>query len=157
MLIWQEKVAYAVSFVVCFNVWNFTYNLFSIVNKINYKSIWSISIGLFFLSLIPYLTTYVAMNFSDFVPNFLYGLDFMIINSCSIVATFQMKKIDTSNKFLNAAFQNYNNFIVNIIFTAIFIIIGYYYWPPIIMISCLLSIIITWVFMYKKINLLELI
>ncbi len=152
-----EFIAYAVSFVVCFNVWNFTYNLFSIVNKINYKSIWSISIGLFFLSLIPYLTTYVAMNFSDFVPNFLYGLDFMIINSCSIVATFQMKKIDTSNKFLNAAFQNYNNFIVNIIFTAIFIIIGYYYWPPIIMISCLLSIIITWVFMYKKINLLELI
>lgn len=152
-----EFIAYAISFVVCFNVWNFTYNLFSIVNKINYKSIWSISIGLFFLSLIPYLTTYVAMNFNDFVPQCIYGIDFMIINSCSLVATFQMKKIDTSNKFLNAAFQNYNNFIVNIIFTAVFIIIGYYCWPPIILISCLLSISITWVFMYKKINLLDLI
>ncbi|MBR2858117.1 DUF1211 domain-containing protein, partial [bacterium] len=58
-----EFIAYAISFVVCFNVWNFTYNLYSIVNKINYKSIWAISLGLFFLSLIPYLTTYVAMNF----------------------------------------------------------------------------------------------
>ena len=152
-----EFIAYAISFIVCFNVWNFTYNLFSIVNKINYKSIWAISLGLFFLSLIPYLTTFVSMNFYEFVPQCIYGIDFMIINLCSIVATFQMKKIDTSNKFLQAAFQNYNNFIVNIIFTAIFMIIGYYYWPPIIMISCLLSIIITWVFMYKKINLLNLI
>lgn len=150
-----EFIAYAISFIVCFNVWNFTYNLFSIINKINYKSIWSISLGLFFLSLIPYLTTFVAMNFNDFVPQCLYGIDFMIINLCSIVATFEMKKIDTSNKFLQAAFQNYNNFVLNIIFTLIFIIIGYYYYPPIIIISCLLSIIITWVFMYKKINLLD--
>ena len=152
-----EFIAYAISFIVCFNAWNFTYNLFSIVNKINYKSIWAISLALFFLSLIPYLTTYVAMNFNDFVPQCLYGIDFMIINLFSIVATFQMKKIDTSNKFLQAAFQNYNNFVVNIIFTAIFIVIGYYCWPPIIMISCLLSIIITWIFMYKKINLLNII
>ena len=152
-----EFIAYAISFIVCFNAWNFTYNLFSIVNKINYKSIWSISLGLFFLSLIPYLTTYVSMNFYDFVPNCLYGLDFMIINLCSIVATFQMKKIDESNKFLQAAFQNYNNFILNIIFTSIFIIIGYLYYPPIIIISSLLSIIVTWIFMYKKINLLNII
>ena len=152
-----EFTAYIISFIVCFNAWNFTYNLFSIVNKINYKSILAISLGLFFLSLIPYLTTYVALNFSDFVPQCIYGIDFMIINLCFIVATFQMKKIDTSNKFLQAAFQNYNNFIVNIIFTLVFIIVGYYYWPPIIMISCLLSIIITWIFMYKKINLLNLI
>lgn len=152
-----EFTAYVISFIVCFNAWNFTYNLFSIVDKINYKSIWSIALSLFFLSLIPYLTTYVAMNFNDFVPQCIYGIDFMIINLCSIVATFKMKKIDPSNRFLQEAFQNYNNFIVNIIFTLIFIIVGYYYWPPIIMISCILSIITTWIFMYKKINLLNLI
>ena len=150
-----EFIAYAISFVVCFNMWNFTYNLFNIVNKINYKSIWSISMGLFFLSLIPYLTTFVAMNFNEFVPNCLYGIDFMIINLCSIVATFEMKKIDSSNKFLQAAFQNYNNFALNIIFTLVFIIIGYYYYPPIILMSCILSITLTWIFMYKKINLLD--
>ena len=150
-----EFFAYAISFIVCFNMWNFTYNLFSIIKKINYKSIWIISMGLFFLSLIPYLTTFVAMNFHDFVPNCLYGIDFMLINLCSILATFEMKKIDTSNKFLQAAFQNYNNFILNILFTLIFIVIGYYYYPPIIIMSCLLSISITWIFLYKKINLLN--
>lgn len=152
-----EFLAYIISFIVCFNVWNFTYNLFSIVNKINYKSIWSISSALFFLSLIPYLTTYVAMNFHDFVPQFLYGLDFMIINICSIVATFEMKKIDKSNKFLHAAFQNYHNYLFNIIFTLIFMIIGYIFYPPIIMISCLFSILMAWIFMIKKINLLDII
>jgi uncharacterized membrane protein len=151
-----EFLAYAISFIVCFNVWNFTYNLFSIVRKINYKTIWAISIGLFFLSLIPYLTTFVSMNFNEFVPQCIYGIDFMIINLCSIIATFEMKKIDHSNKFLQAAFQNYNNYLLNIIFTCIFIIIGYLYYPPIIIISCIFSIIITWVFMYKKINLLKL-
>ena len=152
-----EFIAYAVSFIVCFNMWNFTYNLFSIVNKINYKSIWSIAIGLFFLSLIPYLTTYVAMNFNDFVPQFLYGIDFIIINMCSIVATYEMKKIDESNVFLQAAFQNYNDYAFNILFTCIFMIIGYYFYPPIIIISCLFSIIVTFIFMKKKINLLSLI
>lgn len=138
-------------------MWNFTYNLFSIINKIDYKSIWTISVMLFFLSLIPYLTTYVSMNFNEFVPQCLYGIDFIIINICSIIATYQMKRIDKSNVFLQTAFQNYNNFIINIIFTCIFIIIGYYYYPPIIIISCLLSIIMAWIFMNKKINLLSLI
>lgn len=150
-----EFIAYAVSFIVCFNVWNFTYNLFSIVNKVDYKSIWSISLGLFFLSLIPYLTTYVAMNFNEFVPQFIYGIDFIIINTCSLVATYQIKKIDKSNVFLNAAFQNYNSYIINIIFTCVFIIVGYYFYPPIIIASCLFSIILTRIFMMKKINLIK--
>ena len=152
-----EFIAYAISFIVCFYAWNFTYNLFSIANKINYKSIWSISSGLFFLSLIPYLTTFAAMNFHEFVPQCLYGIDFMIINLCLLITTYEMRKIDESNKFLKEAFQNYNNFILNIIFTSVFIVIGYLYYPPIIIISCILSIIITWIFMYKKINLLNLI
>ena len=150
-----EFAAYAVSFIVCFNMWDFTYNLFEIVNKINYKSIWAIALCLFFLSLIPYLTTFVAMNFHEFVPQLMYGLDFLIINICALIATYQMKKVDQTNKYLQTAFQNYNNFIVNIIITCIFIVIGYYYYPPIIILSCLLSIILAWIFMYKKINLLK--
>ena len=152
-----DFVAYIISFIVCFNVWNFTYNLFSIVHKINYKSIWFISLGLFFLSLIPYLTTYICMNFNYFIPQCLYGINFVIINIFSLLATFEMKKIDESNIFLNEAFQNYNNFVLNIAFTFIFILIGYFFYPPIISISCIFSIMLTWIFMIKKINLLSLI
>ena len=152
-----EFIAYAISFIVCFNMWHFTYNLFSIINKVDYKSIWSISLMLFFLSLIPYLTTYVAMNFTAFVPQCIYGIDFIIINICCLIATNRMKKIDKDNVLLQAAFDNYNNYILNIVFTGIFIIIGYYYYPPVIILSCILSIAVTWIFMYKKVNVLKLI
>ena len=150
-----EFIAYAISFIVSFNVWNFSYNLFSIVKKINYRSIWTISLGLFFLSLIPYLTTYVATNFNAFVPQCIYGVDFIIINICCLVATYELKRIDINNEFLQTAFQNYNTYSLNILFTIISIIIGYLYYPPLIMISCILSIILTWILMLKKINILS--
>ena len=36
-----EFIVYAVSFIVCFNYWNYNNNLFSLVNKVNSKAIWS--------------------------------------------------------------------------------------------------------------------
>ena len=149
-----EFIAYAISFIVCFNVWNFSYNLFSIVKKINYKSIWTIALGLFFLSLIPYLTTFVANNFNAFVPQCIYGIDFIIINICCLVATYELKKIDINNEFLQTAFQNYNTYGLNILFTIISMIIGYIYYPPAIIISCMFTIIFTWILMLKKINII---
>lgn len=86
-----EFVAYAISFIVCFNVSDFTYNLFNIVCKINYKIIWTLSLALFFLSLISYLSTYVAGNFHEFVPKFLYGMDFLIVSVCLIVSIYDEK------------------------------------------------------------------
>lgn len=152
-----EFAAYAVSFIVCFNMWHFTYNLFTIINKINYKVILSISLMLFFLSLIPYLTLYVSANFNEFVPQCIYGINFIIISFFNLIATHYMKKIDETNQYLQKAFENYNNYFMNIILTGIFMILGYYFYPPIIILSCLLSIMITWIFMYKKINLLRVI
>ena len=151
-----EFVAYAISFIVCFNVWDFTYNLFNIVHKINYKIIWTLSLALFFLSLIPYLSTYVAGNFHEFVPQFLYGMDFLIVSVCLIVSIYEMKKIDKSNKLLDMALSNYNSHILNITLTIIFMAIGYFYYPPIIIMSCLFSIVISWTLRFKRINLLKL-
>ena len=151
-----EFVAYAISFIVCFNVWDFTYNLFNIVCKINYKIIWTLSLALFFLSLIPYLSTYVAGNFHEFVPQFLYGMDFLIVSVCLIVSIYEMKKIDKSNKLLDMALSNYNSHILNITLTIIFMAIGYFYYPPIIIMSCLFSIVISWTLRFKRINLLKL-
>ena len=143
-----EFIAYAISFIVCFNAWDATYNLFNIINKINYKSIWAMASGLFFLSLTPYLTTYVAMNFNEFVPQCLYGINFIIINLCSIIATYEMKKIDETNKFLQKL--SHRKTIAQIILICIFIVIGYLYYPPIIIISCIFSIIMTWIFLLKR-------
>ena len=87
-----EFIVYAVSFIVCFNFWNYNNNLFQIVNRINHNVIWSIGVSLFFLSLIPYLTTFVALNPDAFLPSFLYGLDFIIVAILSIRTADALKK-----------------------------------------------------------------
>ena len=66
-----EFLIYAISFIVCFNFWNFNNNLFSIVNKIDAKVIWTMGVTLFVFSLLPYLTTFVAENINVFFPQFL--------------------------------------------------------------------------------------
>lgn len=73
-----EFAIYAISFIVCFNFWNYNNNTFSIVNKIDPKVIWTMGITLFVFSLLPYLTTFVAENFYIFFPQFLYGLCFIV-------------------------------------------------------------------------------
>lgn len=45
-----EFLIYAVSFMVCFNFWNYNNNIFHLVNKIDYKIIWITGITLFVFS-----------------------------------------------------------------------------------------------------------
>ncbi len=152
-----DFLAYIISFIVVFNMWKLTYNVFSIVDKINYRVIWSTASMLFFLSLIPYLTTFVSMNFHEFIPQCLYGINFLILSICLSLSTYQMKRLDKSNLCLQKAFDNYNNLILSIVFTCISIAIGYFYYPPTIIMFCLLSICVQWVLVAKKINLLDII
>ena len=42
-----EFIVYLISFIVCFNYWNYHNNLFSIVNHIDHKVIWSSGISIF--------------------------------------------------------------------------------------------------------------
>lgn len=143
-----EFIVYAVSFIVCFNFWNYNNNLFQIVNRINHKVIWSIGVSLFFLSLIPYLTTFVALNPSAFLPSFLYGLDFIIVAILSIRTADALKKSDKANIALQIALSDYRAYIVTIIFAIIGMVIGYFTYPLVIVVSCLVSLFFTWAFTY---------
>ena len=146
-----EFIVYAISFMVCFNFWNYNNNMFSIVNKINPKVIWSLIAAIFVLSLIPYLTTFVGLNFYSFVPNFLYGLDFIILAMLLIVSSHELKESDKANIALQLALGNYNQFYATIIIVLIGMVIGYLFYPPAIIIACLVSIVAIWVI--SRINL----
>lgn len=140
-----EFVAYAISFIVCFNFWNYNNNLFHIVNKIDGGVIWSIGAAMFMLSLIPYLSTFVAENFYSFVPQLCYGIDFMIIAFLSILTSRALKDVDKGNIALILALDNHFNLYSTIILVGIGIVIGYLFYPPAIIISCLLSILCVWI------------
>ncbi|MBQ9159761.1 MAG: DUF1211 domain-containing protein [Methanobrevibacter sp.] len=147
-----EFLAYAISFVVCFNYWNYNNNLFSIVNKINGKVIWSIGASMFVLSLIPYLSTFVAENFYSFVPQACYGIDFIVVALLSILTSDALKKADEGNVALLMVLTN-AHYIQTIIIVVIGMIIGYFVYPPAIIISCLLSILFIWLTpLFKKLK-----
>ena len=139
-----EFIIYAVSFIVCFNFWNYNNNLFSIVNRIDPKVIWSMGITLFVFSLLPYFTTFVGENFYEFLPQFLYGLCFIITAILSMVIGEYLKKADPGNIALQLALADHYPMYSTIILVSIGIIIGYLFYPPAIMVSCLISIIFVW-------------
>lgn len=138
-----EFAIYAISFIVCFNFWNYNNNIFSIVNKIDANVIWTMGIILFLLSLLPHLTTFVAENFYLFFPQFLYGVNFIIIAILSIVMAEHLKKVDPGNIALQISLSS-KPLVMTIVFVLIGMVIGYLIFPPAIIICCLLSIIGIW-------------
>lgn len=143
-----EFVAYVISFIVCFNYWIHNNHLFSIVNKIDTKVIWLIGASMFVLSLIPYLSVFVSHNFYSFVPQACYGLDFIVVAILSVFISNALKNVDRGNVALMLALKNNWAFISTIIFVGIGMLIGYFFYPPAIIVSCLLSIISVWIISY---------
>lgn len=143
-----EFVAYVISFIVCFNYWTHNNHLFSIVNKIDTKVIWLIGASMFVLSLIPYLSVFVSHNFYSFVPQACYGLDFIVVAILSVFVSNALKNVDRGNVALMLALKNNWAFISTIVFVGIGMLIGYFFYPPAIIVSCLLSIISVWIISY---------
>lgn len=144
-----EFVAYAISFIVCFNYWNYNNNLFSIVNKIDGKVIWSIGASMFVLSLIPYLSTFAAENFYSFVAQACYGLDFIAVAILSIVTSKALKRADQGNVALLMVLNN-KYYLSTVVIVGIGMIIGYFAYPPAIIYSCLFSILMIWFWPHLK-------
>lgn len=145
-----EFLAYIISFIVCFNYWNFNNNLFSIVNKIDAKVIWSIGASMFVLSLIPHLSHFVALNFNSFVAQAFYGLDFIIVALLSIVTSNALKRVDPGNIALMMALENHLPFYLTIIIVGFGMVIGYFFYPPAIIVSCLISILLVWLIPFLR-------
>lgn len=144
-----EFLAYAISFIVCFNYWNYNNNLFGIVNKIDGKVIWSIGISMLVLSLIPYLSTFVAGNFYSFVAQACYGLDFIVVALLSILTSKALKRVDGANIALLIVLDNHY-YLLTIIIVAIGMVIGYLAYPPAVIYSCLFSILMIWFWPHLK-------
>ena len=139
-----EFIIYAISFMICFNFWNFNNNVFSIVNKVDPKVIWTMGLTLFVFSLLPYLTTFVAENFYVFFPQFMYGLIFIATAIFSLIIGKFLKDADPGNIALQVALSDAYPMYFTIVLVLIGMAIGYLAYPPAIMVCCLISIFGVW-------------
>ena len=134
--------AYLISFLVCANLWQYHHLIYNHVNKINSKIIWLNILLMFILSLIPYITTFVANNPNSFIPQALYGLDFIIVDIILFIMAKLLLKINKENQndikeALNIQTALYIPFIIFII-GFIIALLGY---PIAISICCLITMI----------------
>ena len=134
--------AYLLSFLVCVNLWQYHHIIYNHVEKINTRIIWLNIFLMFIVSLIPYLTTFVANNPNSFIPQALYGLDFIIVDILLFVMAKMLLEINEENKELikNAFSLKEALYIPLAIFILGFIIalLGY---PIAISICCLITMV----------------
>lgn len=145
-----EFISYIISFVVCFNYWNYNNNLFQIIKNVDVKVVWLFGLALFVLSFIPYLSTFVSENFNSFIAQACYGIDFIVVALLSIATSNALKKTNKENDTLLMVLRDHYSFYSTLIIVGIGIIIGYFFYPPAIIISCLVSIIAAWVMQYIR-------
>lgn len=133
--------AYLISFLICTNLWQYHHVIYNHVEKIDSKIIWQNILLLLVVSLIPYLTTFVANNPFSLLAQVLYGLDFILINVILYVMSKSLVDINEQNEFLVNAMDLKNAIIIPSIVFVIGFIIAFMGYPIAISICCLITII----------------
>ncbi len=136
--------AYIISFLVCANLWQYHHLIYNHVDKINTKIIWQNIILMFVFSLVPYLTIFVANHPNEFIPQALYGLDFIIVDIILYYMAKSLLKINRENEdYLKSALNVREALYIPLIIFFIGFIIALLGYPIAIIICCLITIIRT--------------
>ncbi|MBO7719733.1 MAG: DUF1211 domain-containing protein [Methanosphaera sp.] len=143
--IWDLRVmylAYFLSFIVLFSIWDHHRKLFNYLENINNNVIWMYSLLIFVITFVPYFTAWVAHNPYDLLPELMYGFIFFVVNILFVLSTRIAIKHDVHNHEINGI--SYKELLL--LNTALFIIgavisvLGY----PISMMIVSLLTVITW-------------
>lgn len=133
--------AYLISFIVCTNLWQYHHVIYNNVEKINSKIIWENVLLLLVISLIPYLTTFVANNPFSLLAQVLYGLDFILMNIILFIMARSLIDINSNHDDLSESLTVKNALIIPSVFFIISLIIAFLGYPIAISVCCLITII----------------
>ena len=144
--IWSLRLsyfAYLISFLVCVNMWNYHHKIFRHVKRVDSRTVWINIWLLLILSIIPYLTLFVADNFSNLLPQVLYGLDYALVNLNLFLMSYKLLKLNPESEYLKHALNIKNNLVIPMILYIISFIIGILGYPQAISIICLFTVVAT--------------
>ncbi len=143
--IWALKTsyfAYIISFLVCANLWQYHHLIYNHVDRINTKIIWQNILLMFVFSLIPYLTIFVANHPNEFIPQALYGLDFIIVDIILYYMAKSLLEINQKNEeYLKSALNVRDALYIPFAIFIVGFIIALLGYPIAIIICCLITII----------------
>ena len=142
--------AYLISFLVCTNLWQYHHVIYNHVERINQKIIWQNILLLLIISLLPYLTTFVANNPFSLIAEVLYGLDFIIVNIILFWMAKSLLDINPNQEHLSKALAVKNALVVPFILFIIGLVVAFLGYPFAMSICCLISIIRSIIFSLKN-------
>ncbi len=141
MALKMSYFTYLISFLVCANLWQYHHLIYAHVQKIDSKIIWLNIFLMFVISLMPYLTIFVANNPNSLLSESLYGLNFILIDIILFIMSRYLMKINADSEYLSDVMDLKNAIIIPLIFLIVGFIIGFLGYPIAIAIVCLITII----------------
>ena len=142
--------AYLISFLVCTNLWQYHHIIYNHVERINAKIIWQNILLLLIISLLPYLTTFVANNPFSLLAEVLYGSDFIIVNIILFWMAKSLLDINPDREYLSEDLAVKSALVVPFILFIIGLVIAFLGYPFAISICCLISIIRSIIYSLKN-------
>ena len=143
--IWALKTsyfAYLISFLVCANLWQYHHLIYNHVDKINNRIIWQNILLMYVFSLIPYITIFVANNPNSFIPQALYGLDFIIVDIILFYMARSLINLNSENEeYLKEAINFKTALLIPFVIFIIGFVIALMGYPIAISICCLITIV----------------
>ena len=135
-------VAYFISFLILYNIWHANHNLLQLVDTIDNISLWIYGIMTFFISLLPYFTTWLAKDIYSIPAETIFGLIFILTHILYVLATREIYKSNPYNKTLQK--QDFNSKLNNtpMIIIIIGFVLTYTIYTPGIYVCTLISIIL---------------
>ena len=142
--------AYLISFLVCTNIWQYHHMIYAHVERINPKIIWQNILLLLIISILPYLTTFVANNPFSLLAEVLYGLDFILINAMLFWMAKSLLEINSDQEHLSNALEVKNALVIPSVIFIVGLIVALSGYPFAISICCLITVVRSIIYSLKN-------
>ena len=142
--------AYLISFLVCTNIWQYHHIIYAHVERINPKIIWQNILLLLIISILPYLTTFVANNPFSLLAEVLYGLDFILINAILFWMAKSLLEINSDQEHLSNALEVKNALVIPSVIFIVGLIVALSGYPFAISICCLITVVRSIIYSLKN-------
>lgn len=143
---------YIISFFTLGIYWNNHHHLFQAVHKVNGRVLWVNSFFIFFLSLFPFVTSWISEYSNSLVPEMTYGIVILGANlTYYLLARTLVASEEDENVSIKELFGNYRKSYVSIGLNVVGLILGYLIAPIAVLIVNVL-ILVTWLIPSRKIE-----
>lgn len=135
--------AYTLSFFWIGTMWINLHNGWYKIKKIDGYTIWAVLVMLFFSSLFPYATSIVSRNFNNTAAQVFYGIIVILITVANYISYQMVARANKEDDFVQAQIKTRDQWLKkDILIKCVGLIIAIFIYPPAMMYSVLLTLLV---------------